>query len=122
MRDWLSNITKQHGTALAIAGCYVAVAGLSLVPEVYRPRVPGFSDTIEHLVAYLVLGMATATVMRPSIQGPVLIMAIVAFAGILEIGQKLVPCRDASLLDFGAGALGAAIGVSISRLVRAPQA
>lgn len=119
MGNWLSERLTQRNVLFATGLCYVAIAGLSLVPEAWRPHAFGMSDTVEHLVAYTIVGFLTAMVMRASIATPLLFAMIAAYAGILEIGQMLVPCRQASLLDFGSSALGAALGIWIARSVRA---
>jgi VanZ family protein len=99
----------------AWCGC-LAVAILSLVPGEYRPHVPGLSHKIEHVLAYLVLGALTAVAARHRLNPYLLTLGLVAYAGVLELGQLFIPNRDASLEDFAASAAGAIIGISLTAL------
>lgn len=120
MKDWISANMSGRNLAIALLACYGAVAVLSLVPETYRPHVPGVSDTLEHIAAYALLAFLTATLLGPAVALPVIFGAIFAYAGLLEVAQTLVPCRSASLKDFAASGIGALIGVTASSYLR-PQ-
>jgi VanZ family protein len=76
------------------------------------------SDTLEHIVAYALLAFLTATLLGSAVALPVIFGVIVAYAGLLEVGQTLVPCRSASLKDFAASGIGALIGVTASSYLR----
>lgn len=112
MKDWISENMNGRNIVIAMLACYGAVAVLSLVPETYRPQVPGVSDSLEHIAAYALLGFLTATLLGHAVALPVIFGAIVAYAGLLEVAQTLVPCRSASLKDLVASGIGALIGVS----------
>jgi VanZ family protein len=118
MKDWISENMSGRNLVIALLACYATVAVLSLVPEMYRPHVPGVSDTLEHIVAYALLAFLTATLLGSSVALPVIFGVIVAYAGLLEVGQTLVPCRSASLKDFAASGIGALIGVTASSYLR----
>jgi VanZ family protein len=114
MKNWITENMKGRNLVIAMLACYGAVAVLSLVPETYRPHVPGVSDSLEHLAAYALLGLLTATLLGHAVALPVIFGAIVAYAGLLELAQTLVPCRSASLKDLVASGIGALIGVTAS--------
>jgi VanZ family protein len=118
MKDWISENMSGRNLAIALLACYGAVAVLSLVPETYRPHVPGVSDTLEHIAAYALLAFLTATLLGPAVALPVVFAAIFAYAGLLEVAQTLVPCRSASLKDFAASGIGALIGVTASSYLK----
>jgi VanZ family protein len=104
--------------ALFCAGLgYVAVALLSWMPAAYRPDIGGVSDKLEHALAYLLLGALSAIAMRQTVNAHRLALAIIAYAGVLELGQLLIPDRVASVADFLTSAGGAIVGVSIVALV-----
>lgn len=122
MKEWLAYLRSERGILLVVAGCYLVVAMLSLVPETYRPHLPGISDTVEHILAYSLLGLLTAHFLADRISAPLLFGGIVAYAGLLEIGQTFVPCRQASAFDLAASAIGALIGLTLASLLRTQRA
>ena len=96
---------------------FVALTLLSWwMPAAYRPDFGGMSDKLEHAFAYLLLGALTAIAARHALKAYWLALAIVAYAGILELGQLLIPGRVVSVADFLASAAGAIVGVSIVAL------
>ena len=117
MKDWFLEYINRRNIVIAMLVCYGAVAVLSLVPETYRPQVPGVSDTVEHIVAYALVGFMTAALLGHTVSLPVIFGAIVVYAGFLEVAQTLVPCRSASLKDLVASGIGALIGVIASTYV-----
>lgn len=117
MRDWLVDIRlKQVALAGAALG-FVAIAFLSLMPAPYRPDIGGVSDKVEHALAYLLLGTLTTIAIRKALNPNRLAVAIIAYGGVLELVQLLIPSRVASLEDFVASAAGAIAGVSIGALL-----
>jgi len=118
MNNWLSD-KRLKLAALSVAGLgYVAVALLSWLPAAYRPHIVVVSDKLEHALAYLLLGALTAIAARRTLNASWLALAIVAYAGVLELGQLLIPSRVASVGDFVASAAGAIVGVLIASLWR----
>jgi len=116
MIDWLSDI-RFRLAALFVAGLgYLAVALLSWMPAAYRPNIVIVSDKLEHALAYLLLGAVSVLATRQTISPHRLALALVAYAGVLELGQLLVPSRVFSVEDFMASAAGAIVGVSIAAL------
>ena len=67
-------------------------------------------------MAYLLLGTLTVIAAQRNLNAHRLALAIVAYAGVLELGQLLIPNRVASVWDFLASATGAILGVSITAL------
>ena len=97
----------------AAAFCYVCIALLSSVPGDLRPHVPGFSDKLEHLLAFFALGAITVFAVPRAWPGPWLATAIVTYASALEAGQVFIPGREASIADFAASVAGALLGVGL---------
>jgi VanZ family protein len=118
MRRWFTAVATERLVQLATAGCYVAIAVLSSVPGNLRPHVPGFSDKVEHLVAFLALGAVTAFVAPRSVSWGRLLAVVVTYAAVLELGQAFIPGRVASLADFAASSAGALLGVTLALLIR----
>ncbi len=119
MIDWLSDIRLKLAALFGAGLGYVAVALLSWLPTAYRPHLFGVSDKLEHALAYLLLGALTAIAARQTPNAYWLAFAVVAYAGVLELSQLLIPSRVASVEDFVASAAGAIVGVLIaSRVVR----
>ena len=118
MKVWLSDRNLKLAALFGASSGYCAVALLSLMPAAYRPHIIVMSDKLEHALAYLLLGALSALAMRqPRRHVHRLALAIVAYAGILELSQLLLPSRVASFEDFAASAGGAIVGVSIGALL-----
>ena len=117
MRDLLADIRLKLIALICAALGFLAVALLSWMPAAYRPDIGGVSDKIEHALAYLVLGALTTIALRQRFNPNWIAFAIVAYAGVLELGQALVPSRVTSFEDFVASAVGAIVGVSIVALL-----
>ena len=117
MRHLLAKIRLKLIAPISAALGFLAVAFLSWMPAAYRPDIGGVSDKIEHALAYLVLGALTTIALRQTFKPTWIAFAIVAYAGVLELGQALVPSRVTSFEDFVASAVGAIVGVSIVALL-----
>jgi VanZ family protein len=105
----------KHGTPFIAAFSYLIVALLSLVPGDYRPHIESWSGKEEHVLAYFVLGVATAIASRRSSNPVRLCLAIIAYAGMLECLQLLAPGRHAAVRDFMASSLGGVMGIMAMR-------
>ncbi len=116
MNDWLSDMRLKRAALFGAGLGYLAVALLSWVPGDYRPHTVILSDKLEHALAYLLLGALTVIAAQPTRNAHRLALAIVAYAGALELGQLLIPNRVGSVWDFLASATGAILGVSITAL------
>jgi VanZ family protein len=66
----------------------------------------------EHFLAHLLVAMTVAAAVRRPNFIVWTLLALVGYAGLLELGQYLVPGRSPALGDFAASALGATLGVS----------
>src|SRR5689334_3055699 len=87
----------------------LAIATLSLVPPSYRPQTIIPHDP-EHLVAFLLLGLAFALgYPRRTLLATLL---LVGFVGVVEIAQLFVPGRHARLSDFLIDAFAVSIGLA----------
>lgn len=114
MKDWLANPRLKRAAQLGLGFLAAAIALLSLVHADYRPDIGVLSGKLEHASAYFMLGALTVIAARQTQKINRLALAIVAYAGILELGQVLIPSRIASIEDFVASAVGAILGVLIT--------
>ena len=89
----------------------VVLAVLSWTPGQHMVRTGMLSGTDEHFLAHLLAATAVAAAVRRADLMLWTLLALVAYAGVLELGQYLVPGRDPALGDFAASALGAMMGV-----------
>ena len=106
--------------AFALRLGYLALAVASLVPGQYRPSSVILPDTVEHALAYLLVGglSVLATRITDVARAAWIASAIAAYAGVLELCQALLPGRVASVEDFIASAIGGVIGISLATLSR----
>jgi VanZ family protein len=116
MNKLLSRTRLKHVILFGAGLGYLAVALVSWLPAAYRPHIVVVSDKFEHALAYLLLGALTAIAARQTLNAYRLALAIVAYAGLLELGQLLIPSRVSSVEDFVASAAGAIMGVLITTL------
>lgn len=98
------------------------IAVLSLVPGTVRPHT-GASGYIEHIIAYTITAALLSIGYRGHLSAPVIVGALSAYAGVLEICQIYIPGRFAGVIDWIVGTFGAACGCTIgwlaARFVRA---
>jgi VanZ family protein len=88
----------------------IALAILSWTPGSHMVRT-GIGGHLEHMAAY-VLASAVATIGYGRPRGCAQIGALYcAYAGLLELGQIVVPGRHPGFDDFSASAIGALLGV-----------
>jgi len=115
-------------TALAAT---VAVGALLLLPI---PTLPGgleplaassWADKAVHLALFLALGWLWQRALqspgeRRVVGAPAIVLALVAYGGLLELAQGASGYRTASWGDLAADALGAALAVVVTRARRQP--
>lgn len=116
MKSWINGMWRQRVLLSVTAFCYLGIAVLSSVPGSLRPNIAGLSDKIEHVVAFLLLGILTVLVSPRTVSPFRLGIAIIGYAAVLEGSQIFIPSRVASLVDLGASATGAALGVLLTTL------
>ncbi len=90
-----------------------AILVLSLVLPSLRP-VTGAPDTVEHLAIFALCGFCFSLGYR--ISGILKGVALVVFAGGIEMLQLMVPGRHARVVDFAVDALASCAGVLIGRI------
>lgn len=90
----------------------LAIVILSLVPGEWWPSI-GLAKALEHAIAYSIVAalLALARARWPQI------LTLVALAGVLEIGQALVPGGNSDPADFLGSSAGALLGFGFSSLV-----
>lgn len=100
-----------------LVGSMILCAALAWLPAsvVIRTSAGG---KIEHGVAYFGLAVISGLAFRerPSLVGRMLVL--MAFAGILEVGQFFASGRHPSIFDFAAGSAGIAVGGLLVWLMR----
>src|SRR5262245_43588668 len=88
--------------------CVVLLAVLSLVPGHAQIRT-GAPGIVEHIVAYCVTA-AVFMLGYPAASRVRIVLALVCYAGALELAQLLVPDRSATVWDFGGSSFGVVLG------------
>ncbi len=71
---------------------------------------------LEHLVAYLITGLAF--VLGYAQRDLKIALGLLIYGGILEIGQLIVPGRHAGFLDFAWSAAGVLCALAVAQIVR----
>jgi len=92
------------------------VAWQSLVPKGWAIDI-GLSDTVQHFLAYLILGTIFAVSFQPAHRVRYA-ACLVALAGGIELLQHFVPGRVPSWLDAVSGVAGAVIGTLLAASCR----
>lgn len=103
---------------------WLTILTLTSLPAESLPSV-GFSDKIQHLLAFFVLGfflylnMVFQNKYKSLKKSPVYysILISILYAILDELHQLIVPNRSAEILDFVADAIGAFLGVYIALLI-----
>jgi VanZ family protein len=95
-------------------GCVILLAVLSLLPaeEMVRTSLGGH---IEHAIAYagtaLLIGLS-----YPTWEWKRMAIALVIYAGVLELLQNFSPGRHPAILDWLSSSTGALIGIAFTRV------
>ena len=92
-----------------------AVAIVTLSPIGLRPKTPAPAD-LERLAAFVVLGLAF--VLAYPRRWVTTVSLLLVAAGLLEIGQHLVPGRHGMSHDFALKAAGAGLGAGLALVMR----
>jgi hypothetical protein len=92
----------------------LAVVVMTLGPTDVRP-VTLAPPNLERLAAFVVVGMLFGAAYRRNV--PILVVALVCAAALLELGQLLVPNRHATALAFMFKAIGGGMGIFLGNLV-----
>lgn len=88
----------------------------SLDPHVKMPSVD-HADKIIHASAYFILAMLPTIFFNEGRSRLLAMLAMIALGGAIEIAQRFVPGREASMLDFAANCLGIAAGLSAGLII-----
>jgi VanZ family protein len=89
--------------------CIVLLAVLSWLPGDEMVRT-GIDTHIEHFTAYFGTMLVIALAYASEIGLPRPTLLLIAYAGILELGQNFSPGRHPAIVDFAASSLGAIVG------------
>ena len=98
--------------------CVVVLALLSLTPRdlIVRTGAPGLA---EHFVAYLGTGMIAGLGYGRRVSYINIAVLLIAYAGLLEIGQLWISRRHSAFVDFAISSAGVAFGVLVPLVGRA---
>lgn len=99
---------------LVFAGYAGLVAIASLLPK--AGAVVGPYDKSAHLLVYTFFAILAYRLRLAQEQYVYLSIGIIAYSGLLEVGQSFVPGREMSALDLLANTLGVVLGTAICRL------
>jgi VanZ family protein len=114
-QDWSRQLSK-IAIRLFAWGCIVALPILSLVPQGQIERT-GLGGHAEHVLAYA--GTALAVALAHADQGLArVLVALLAYGGLLEFLQRFSPGRVSSLDDFAFSASGVLLGLTALLLSR----
>lgn len=96
--------------------CYTGlVAFVSLLPA--GGAIVGSYDKSAHLLTYAIFATLAYRLRLPSRRYIYVCIGIIAYSGLLEVGQSFIPGREMSGLDLLANALGVSLGALICRAV-----
>jgi VanZ family protein len=109
------NLTMRNGLQAAAWLLAAAILVLSVVPPALRPTT-SISHSIEHFLIFFAVGLCFGLSYR--IRHFLLLLALVTYAGSVELLQLLVPGRHARLRDFVINAFGLCVGVGLAALVK----
>jgi VanZ family protein len=87
---------------------------LSLVPPSLRPE-PGTQHNLEHFAIFMATGLAFGV--GYGRKTGVVMVALVLFAGMIELAQIVIPGRHARLSDFIVDAVAMCVGVAVTSIV-----
>jgi hypothetical protein len=90
---------------------------LSVVPGNLRPHVLG-NDYFEHLAAYFIAGSLLAIGFPRPMQQLASWTLLATCAGVLELVQRSIPDRTASIGEFAIGVFGAGLGIMAIFVIR----
>jgi VanZ family protein len=89
--------------------CIALLAVLSWLPGDEMVRT-GIGGHLEHFTAYFGTMLVIATAYGASLGLPRPTLLLIAYAGVLELGQNFSPGRHPAVADFASSSLGAVVG------------
>jgi VanZ family protein len=88
---------------------------LSLAPKPGMP--PVGNDKVAHALAYLGFAVLAAGLGLSRRHYLVACCCIIAYSGLMEVGQSFIPGREMSVLDMAANTLGVVLGALVIRFM-----
>jgi VanZ family protein len=101
---------------LACASTLIALAVLSLLPRDNVPRTE-LGGHWDHILAYASTALLFA-ISAHRRSWPIILLALIAYAGVLEVLQSFVPGRTSQIGDFSYSAVGVITGFIVVRLIQ----
>ena len=101
----------------AFLAALLAVTAVSLTPQPDLPEIELW-DKWQHVAAYAVLALLAASVFEGQHARWTIVVGLVLWGGVLELGQLLVPDRSSDWLDAGANVAGVLLGVTLAQLAK----
>jgi hypothetical protein len=105
----LARLRDRYGVGVVAANA-VALMLASWTPGDDMIRTGILSGHAEHVIGYALSG-AVMYGLAPRFAAAYIVAAIVAYAGLLELGQLFVPGRHAAVADFLFSTTGAVVGI-----------
>lgn len=101
----LAYILLRRAARIGTWVCAFLLAILSLAPDDWLLRSNEFLDIqpipfVEHALAYFLTGIIVAIGYSPRYRKPQLVLLLIAYAAILELGQHLTPDRSPRFAEF----------------------
>jgi hypothetical protein len=106
----LAKLRDRYGVRVVAANAVVLMLA-SWIPGEDMIRTGVLSGHAEHVIAYALSGAVMYAMLAPRFAAAYIVAAIVAYAGLLELGQQFVPGRHAAVEDFVFSTTGAVIGI-----------
>ena len=119
MTEVFAQIVGSQWLRWLAGACIAAIAVLSLVPR----QMEGTNASLvhgppQHFLAYVVAAVLIGLAARRRPNPFILIVALAAYAGVLEILQNWSPGRDPAWEGFLSSSFGAAVGTALVAIVR----
>ena len=106
----LARLRDRYGLGVVAANA-LALMLASWTPGEDMIRTGVLSGHAEHVIAYALSGAVMYAMLAPRFAAAYIVAAIVAYAGLLELGQLFVPGRHAAVEDFLFSTTGAVVGI-----------
>ena len=96
---------------------FFVYAGIVAATSLYPGSGEGIEhlDKVVHLLVYYVFAVFGYRMLTNKQHYPYLCLGIIAYSGLIELGQSYIPGRDMSSLDMIANVLGIALGAMVMK-------
>lgn len=112
--NWIKN--NQKIVFLSFICVVVGITVLSLIPPISKISL-NKSDKIGHFIAYSVLTVNGLMIQKYQTKKYWMLIAFIAYGGLMEFIQGYVPGREVSIWDVAANTSGVLIGFTLIQLI-----